>query len=50
MSEQLTLNVALHEGLRFSSFYQNDENSDAATTLGLFSQPFQGNHQQIFLW
>ena len=51
MSKQLTLNVALHEGSRFPSFYRNDKNADAVATLELFSQAFQEkSQQQIFLW
>ncbi|HIO91800.1 MAG TPA: DnaA regulatory inactivator Hda [Leucothrix mucor] len=50
MLEQLTLNVTLHEGSRFSSFFYDDENKDIITVLKLFSQAFQDEQQQLFLW
>ena len=50
MLKQLTLNVALREGSRFSSFYKNSENKDVISILKNFSEPFQTSQQQIFLW
>jgi len=50
MSEQLTLNVALRDGLRFSSFYCNDENSQQYFILKAFAEASQQiGIQQIFL-
>lgn len=52
MAEQLTLNVALREGSRFASFYQNAENADIFSELKAFSLAFSPNQQQqqVFLW
>ena len=51
MSKQLTLKIALRDGLRFSSFYSNDQNSQTYFTLKAFSEASQIiGIQQIFLW
>ncbi|MCK5917783.1 MAG: DnaA regulatory inactivator Hda [Cocleimonas sp.] len=51
MSKQLTLNIALRDGLRFSSFYYNDKNSQLYFILKAFSEASQQiGIQQIFLW
>ncbi len=51
MSKQLTLKIALRDGLRFSSFYSNDQNSQTYFTLKAFSEALQTiGIQQIFLW
>ncbi len=51
MSKQLTLKIALRDGLRFSSFYSNDQNSPTYFTLKAFSEASQIiGIQQIFLW
>jgi DnaA family protein len=51
MSKQLTLKIALRDGLRFSSFYYNDKNSQIYFILKAFSQASQQiGIQQIFLW
>jgi DnaA family protein len=50
MSEQLTLNIALRDGLRFSSFYYNDKNSQQYFILKAFAEASQQiGIQQIFL-
>lgn len=41
MSKQLTLNISLRDGLRFSSFYYNDENSQTYFILKAFSEATQ---------
>jgi len=49
-SQQLTLNIGLRDGLRFSSFYcaKNSSNAETLATLqGFISSP---EAQQIFLW
>jgi DnaA family protein len=51
MSKQLTLKIALRDGLRFSSFYSNEQNSQTYFTLKAFSEASQIiGIQQIFLW
>ncbi|MCK5896648.1 MAG: DnaA regulatory inactivator Hda [Cocleimonas sp.] len=51
MSKQLTLKIALRDGLRFSSFYFNDDNSQVYFILKAFSQASQQiGIQQVFLW
>ena len=51
MSKQLTLNIALRDGLRFSSFYYNDDNSQLYFILKAFSEASQQiGIQQVFLW
>ncbi len=51
MSKQLTLNIALRDGLRFSSFYYKDENSQTYFILKAFSEASQQiGIQQILLW
>lgn len=51
MSEQLLLNVSMHEGLRFESFYRNAENEEIYQQIKHFScLTFQQSQQQVFLW
>lgn len=51
MSKQLTLNISLRDGQRFSSFYYNDENSPTYFILKAFSEASQQiGIQQILLW
>jgi DnaA family protein len=51
MSKQLTLNISLRDGLRFSSFYYNDKNSQTYFILKAFSEASQQiGIQQILLW
>jgi DnaA family protein len=51
MSKQLTLKIALRDGLRFSSFHYNEQNSQVYFILKAFSQAEQHiGMQQIFLW
>ncbi len=51
MSKQLTLNISLRDGLRFSSFYYKDENSQTYFILKAFSEASQQiGIQQILLW
>lgn len=50
MSKQLTLNISLRDGLRFSSFYYNDKNSQTYFILKAFSEASQQiGIQQILL-
>jgi DnaA family protein len=51
MSKQLTLKIALRDGLRFSSFHYTEQNSQVYFILKAFSQAKQHiGMQQIFLW
>lgn len=51
MSKQLTLKIALRDGLRFSSFYYTDQNSQTYFILKAFSEASQIiGIQQLFLW
>lgn len=51
MSKQLTLKIALRDGLRFSSFHYSEQNSQVYFILKAFSQAKQQiGMQQIFLW
>ena len=51
MSKQLTLNISLRDGLRFSSFYYNDKNSQTYFILKAFSEASQQiGIQQVLLW
>ncbi len=51
MSKQLTLNISLRDGLRFSSFYYNDDNSQVYFILKAFAEATQRiGIQQILLW
>ena len=51
MSEQLTLNISLRDGQRFSSFYYNDANSQVYFILKAFAEATQKiGIQQIILW
>lgn len=47
MSQQLTLNVGLHDGHRFSSFFVTPENAEL---LGILKRGFGQYFPQMFLW
>lgn len=47
MSQQLTLNVGIRDGHRFSSFFVTPENAEL---LGILKRGFEQHFPQIFLW
>lgn len=47
MNQQLTLNVGLHDGHRFSSFFVTPENAEL---LGVLKRGFGQDFPQMFLW
>lgn len=47
MTQQLTLNVGMREGHRFSSFFVTPENAEL---LGVLKRGFEQDFPQIFLW
>lgn len=47
MMQQLTLNVGMREGHRFSSFFVTPENAEL---LGVLKHGFEEDFPQIFLW
>ncbi|WGZ92930.1 MAG: DnaA regulatory inactivator Hda [Candidatus Thiothrix putei] len=47
MKQQLTLNVGMREGHRFSSFFVTPENAEL---LGILKNGFEHEFPQIFLW
>ena len=47
MSQQLTLNVGIRDGFRFSSFFVTPENAEL---LGILKRGFEQYAPQLFLW
>jgi DnaA family protein len=47
MSQQLTLNVGMRDGHRFSSFFVTPENAEL---LGVLKRGFEQHFPQLFLW